>query len=78
MLVMLVLNKRLCYGYIILPKLFNISPVAIARKWTVATHGEAAAPGRLIQRTKLIKRVLQEDDQQGSPIVTSANTSHYK
>ena len=43
MLVTLVLNKRLCYSYSILPTSFNIIPVAIARQWTVATHGEAAA-----------------------------------
>ena len=29
----------------LLPTLFNRSPVAIARQWTVKTHGEAAAAG---------------------------------
>ena len=43
MLVTLVLNKRLCYGYSILPTLFDRSLVAIKRQWTVVKHGEAAA-----------------------------------
>ena len=45
MLLRLLLNKRLCYGYSILPTLFNRIPVVIARQWNVATHGEVAAAG---------------------------------
>ena len=49
MLVRLVLNKRICYGYIVFPTLFDRIPVAIAWQWNVATHGEAAAAGRLVE-----------------------------
>ena len=47
MIVSLVINTRLFYGYSVLPTLFNIIPVAIIRQWTLATHGEAAASGML-------------------------------
>ena len=49
MLVRLVVNKRLYYGYRVLLTLFNRSPIAIARKWNVATHSEAAATGGLAE-----------------------------
>ena len=49
MLVRLVLNKRLCYRYSVLTTLFNRIPAAIMRQWNVATHGEAAAAGGLVE-----------------------------
>ena len=49
MLVRLVLNNRLCYGYSILPTLFNIIIVAILWQWTVTTHGEAASAIRSVE-----------------------------
>ena len=46
MLLRLVLNKILCYDFSIFPTLFYRIHAAIARQWTVVTHGEAAAAGR--------------------------------
>ena len=43
------MNKILCYGYSIIPTLFDNSPVTITPKWTVAAHGEAAEAGRLVE-----------------------------
>ena len=64
MLLRIVLNKRLCYSYSALPKLFNRRPVAIARQWTVAIHGELAA-GRSVKENNLSnessKRMTNEE-----------------
>ena len=49
MLVRLVLNKRLCYGYIVLPTLFNRSPTVIVWQWNFVIHGESAAAGKLVE-----------------------------
>ena len=49
MLLSIVIKTRLCYGYIVLSKLFDRSPVAIARQWTVATNGEVASAGILVE-----------------------------
>ena len=49
MLVRLVINKRLCYGYSVLPILFDKSFVVIAPQWTVAAHGESEAEGRSVE-----------------------------
>ena len=49
MLVRIVLNKRLCYGYRMPPTLFYRNPVAIVRQWTITTHDEASAAGRLVE-----------------------------
>ena len=48
-IVAVVLNKRLCYGYSILPTLFDKIHVSIVCQWTVAMHGESAAAGRLFK-----------------------------
>ena len=48
MILRILFNKRLCYSHNILLKLFDRSPVVIARQWTVTTHGEAAAAGLLV------------------------------
>ena len=49
MLVSIVLNKRLCYGYRTLPTLFDRIPVAIAQQWNVDTHEEASAAVRSVE-----------------------------
>ena len=49
MIVRLVLKKRLCYSYSVLPTLFNRSIVAITWQWTVAAHVEVTAVGRLVE-----------------------------
>ena len=49
MILRLVLNKRLCYGYSTLPTLFDISPVVIALQRNFVTHSEAAAVGRFVE-----------------------------
>ena len=49
MLVRLVIKTILCYGYSVLPTLFDRIPVAIVRQWTVTTHGEAASAGILAE-----------------------------
>ena len=65
MLLGIVLNKRLCYRYSALPKLFNRRPVAIARQWTVTIHGELAAAGRSVKEKNLSnessKRMTNEE-----------------
>ena len=49
MLVRLIIKNIPCYGYSIPPTLFYRIPVAVAGKWTVATHGETAAAGRSVK-----------------------------
>ena len=49
MIVRVVLNKRLLYGYRILPKLLDRSPVMIAQQWIVTTHSEVSAAGRSVE-----------------------------